>query len=188
MAGTLRLKSNGESKIVIFKAALCYGFAITLRALFLGILCPLIASLTLAMTKNSACKNIYRHCSEQRASEAIERVGCSRRLLATRLAPLAMTQGRIAADVRNDDRRFYDGLLARYWASKGGQAQYAQANYNANKSLNTWKGVDSSLLWSPQSSLIFAHFLGLSLRAMLRSNFAMRTGIPSLLRRLCPIG
>ena len=30
--------SNGESKIVIFKAALCYGFAIALRALFLGIL------------------------------------------------------------------------------------------------------------------------------------------------------
>ena len=31
--------SNGESKIVIFKAALCCGFAIALRALFLGILC-----------------------------------------------------------------------------------------------------------------------------------------------------
>ena len=29
--------SNGESKIVIFKAALCYGFAIALHALFLGI-------------------------------------------------------------------------------------------------------------------------------------------------------
>ena len=29
--------SNGESKIAIFKAALCYGFAIALRALFLGI-------------------------------------------------------------------------------------------------------------------------------------------------------
>ncbi|MDE7195601.1 MAG: hypothetical protein K2N69_01115 [Helicobacter sp.] len=38
MVGTLRLKSNGESKIAIFKAALCYGFAIALRALFLGIL------------------------------------------------------------------------------------------------------------------------------------------------------
>ncbi|MDE7196159.1 MAG: hypothetical protein K2N69_03955 [Helicobacter sp.] len=38
VAGTLRLKSNGESKIVIFKAALCCGFAIALRALFLGIL------------------------------------------------------------------------------------------------------------------------------------------------------
>ena len=34
--------SNGESKIAIFKAALCCGFAIALRALFLGILykCP----------------------------------------------------------------------------------------------------------------------------------------------------
>ena len=30
--------SNRESKIVIFKAALCCGFAIALRALFLGIL------------------------------------------------------------------------------------------------------------------------------------------------------
>ena len=29
--------SNRESKIAIFKAALCYGFAIALRALFLGI-------------------------------------------------------------------------------------------------------------------------------------------------------
>ena len=28
--------SNGESKIAIFKAALCYGFAIALRALFIG--------------------------------------------------------------------------------------------------------------------------------------------------------
>ncbi|MDE7448077.1 MAG: hypothetical protein K2M51_03420, partial [Helicobacter sp.] len=46
------------SKIAIFKAALCYGFAIALRALFIGdclrfcwgILCSLIASL--AMTDN----------------------------------------------------------------------------------------------------------------------------------------
>ncbi|MDE5816920.1 MAG: hypothetical protein K2H55_05410, partial [Helicobacter sp.] len=37
VVGTLRLKSNGESKIAIFKAALCYGFAIALRALFLVI-------------------------------------------------------------------------------------------------------------------------------------------------------
>ena len=29
--------SNGESKIAIFKVALCYGFAIALRTLFLGI-------------------------------------------------------------------------------------------------------------------------------------------------------
>ena len=44
--------SNGESKIAISKAALCCGFAIALRALFLGILCLLIASLTLAMTQD----------------------------------------------------------------------------------------------------------------------------------------
>ncbi|MDE7196873.1 MAG: hypothetical protein K2N69_07635 [Helicobacter sp.] len=37
MVGTSRLKSNGESKIAIFKAALCCGFAIALRALFLVI-------------------------------------------------------------------------------------------------------------------------------------------------------
>ncbi|MDE6044321.1 MAG: hypothetical protein K2F85_02245, partial [Helicobacter sp.] len=46
-----RIMSNGESKIAIFKAALCCGFAIALRALFLGILCLLIASLMLAMTQ-----------------------------------------------------------------------------------------------------------------------------------------
>ncbi|MDE7196783.1 MAG: hypothetical protein K2N69_07180, partial [Helicobacter sp.] len=34
VAGTLRLKSNGESKIAESKAALCYGFAIALRTLF----------------------------------------------------------------------------------------------------------------------------------------------------------
>ena len=32
-----RIMSNGESKIAIFKAALCCGFAIALRALFLVI-------------------------------------------------------------------------------------------------------------------------------------------------------
>ena len=32
-----RIMSNRESKIAIFKAALCYGFAIALRALFLVI-------------------------------------------------------------------------------------------------------------------------------------------------------
>ena len=36
--GILESMSNGESKIALFKAALCYGFAIALRALFLGIL------------------------------------------------------------------------------------------------------------------------------------------------------
>ena len=52
--------SNGESKIAESKAALCYGFAIALRALFLGIVCVfvgisclLVASLALAMTQNN---------------------------------------------------------------------------------------------------------------------------------------
>ncbi|MDE6044577.1 MAG: hypothetical protein K2F85_03545, partial [Helicobacter sp.] len=42
VAGTLRLKSNGESKIAIFKARLCCGFAIALRALLLGIVCVFV--------------------------------------------------------------------------------------------------------------------------------------------------
>ena len=37
VAGKYRIMSNRESKIAIFKAALCYGFAIALRALFLVI-------------------------------------------------------------------------------------------------------------------------------------------------------
>ena len=77
--------SNRESKIAISKAALCYGFAIALRALFIGDslqvpICHcerplgraaineqenptrLIASLTLAMTKNGACKIFLLSC------------------------------------------------------------------------------------------------------------------------------
>ena len=85
--------SNGESKIAESKAALCCGFAIALRALFLGILCLLIASLTLAMTQNSTYKNIHRHCEQaQRASVAINKQRIPIRLIATRLAPLAMTR------------------------------------------------------------------------------------------------
>ncbi|MDE7197132.1 MAG: hypothetical protein K2N69_08970, partial [Helicobacter sp.] len=38
VVGTFKIKSNGESKIAESKAALCCGFAIALRALFLGIL------------------------------------------------------------------------------------------------------------------------------------------------------
>ena len=43
----VKIKSNGESKIAESKAALCYGFAIALRALFRVILCSLIATLAL---------------------------------------------------------------------------------------------------------------------------------------------
>ncbi|MDE7195399.1 MAG: hypothetical protein K2N69_00070, partial [Helicobacter sp.] len=81
-----RIMSNGESKIAESKAALCYGFAIALRALFLGILrfychcervqrawqstvcearvmkilCRSIASLTLAMTIARICSKTQR--------------------------------------------------------------------------------------------------------------------------------
>ena len=59
--------SNGESKIAISKAALCCGFAIALRALFLGILCwgircLLIATLALAMTQEHV---ITSECNER---------------------------------------------------------------------------------------------------------------------------
>ncbi|MDE7196068.1 MAG: hypothetical protein K2N69_03485 [Helicobacter sp.] len=62
MVGTLRLKSNGESKIVESKAALCYGFAIALRALFLGILRRSIATPTLANDETQPTQS----CSQQR--------------------------------------------------------------------------------------------------------------------------
>ncbi|MDE7196894.1 MAG: hypothetical protein K2N69_07740, partial [Helicobacter sp.] len=57
--GILTLVSNGESKIAIFKARLCYGFAIALRALFLVILrfychCEAIAKASKAATKESS--------------------------------------------------------------------------------------------------------------------------------------
>ena len=94
-----RIMSNGESKIVIFKAALCCGFAIALRALFLGILYKclsviargaslaaineqripvrLIATLTLAMTKIAHAKFSIVMLSETKhciiASECNER-------------------------------------------------------------------------------------------------------------------
>ncbi|MDE7195615.1 MAG: hypothetical protein K2N69_01185, partial [Helicobacter sp.] len=77
-----RIMSNGESKIAESKAALCYGFAIALRALFLGILCwgilcRLIATLTLAMTRSSirgATKaHALRHCEHTTYAYAFSR-------------------------------------------------------------------------------------------------------------------
>ena len=76
--------SNGKSKIAIFKAALCCGFAIALRALFLGIL------------------RIYCHCERaQCASVAINRQGIPIRLIATRLAPLAMTRDNDVSSIQH---------------------------------------------------------------------------------------
>ena len=46
--------SNGESKIAIFKAALCCGFAIALRALFLAIL-PYFPSLAEGVGGGLSC-------------------------------------------------------------------------------------------------------------------------------------
>ena len=67
--------SNGESKIAESKAALCCGFAIALRALFLGILCLLIASLALAMTQDYRFALFLRHCELTHASAAINNAG-----------------------------------------------------------------------------------------------------------------
>ena len=99
MVGTLRLKSNGESKIAESKAALCCGFAIALRALFLGILCSLIASRKLAMTqycamfiKNWRCDLVALILSlrEALASWQATVPSIQRRLIAS--LTLAMTQ------------------------------------------------------------------------------------------------
>ncbi|MDE7195660.1 MAG: hypothetical protein K2N69_01410, partial [Helicobacter sp.] len=99
VVGTLRLKSNGESKIAIFKAALCYGFAIALRALFLGIL-PYSPSLAegvrgwVVMLRRS--RNILS-LRASKASAAINKQGIPIRWIATRLKPLAMTNIIIAS-------------------------------------------------------------------------------------------
>ncbi|MDE7196972.1 MAG: hypothetical protein K2N69_08145 [Helicobacter sp.] len=68
MVGTLRLKSNRESKIAESKAALCCGFAIALRALFwdslLGDFVPVDCFASLAMTKIAHAKKIIVMLSE----------------------------------------------------------------------------------------------------------------------------
>ena len=60
--------SNGESKIAVSKAALCCGFAIALRALFLGILCfvvgdsvPVDCFASARNDRNSTYKNFICH-------------------------------------------------------------------------------------------------------------------------------
>ena len=64
--------SNGESKIAIFKARLCCGFAIALRALFLGILyygipCLLIATrlVPFTMTRDNDVSGIQHVCLQR---------------------------------------------------------------------------------------------------------------------------
>ena len=108
--------SNGESKIAESKAALCYGFAIALRALFLGILrfyCHCERPLERVAIKHVKCSWTFdcfayarsdtstRHCSEQHASVAINEQQIPKRiptrLLATRLKPLAMTQSTVSS-------------------------------------------------------------------------------------------
>ena len=91
VAGKIESMSNGESKIAIFKAALCYGFAIALRALFLGILCSLIATrLTpLAMTQG--------HVIAAKRERSKQPCRAFRDVSATRLA-LAMRLARISRD------------------------------------------------------------------------------------------
>ena len=56
-------------------------------------------------------------------------------------------------------------------------------NYKANKSLKSLNGIASSSFWLAQIFFICSHFLGLSFRAILRSNFSISSGIPSLLLR-----
>ena len=66
--------SNGESKIAESKARLCYGFAIALRALFLGILCygilcPLIA--TLAPLARNDTQNLEAASKQQQHANSL---------------------------------------------------------------------------------------------------------------------
>ena len=89
--------SNGESKIAIFKVRLCYGFAIALRALFLGILCLLIASRKLAMThplpppqgrgnRGATKMHALCHCEHSQECVASNRVGILCLLIAALVA------------------------------------------------------------------------------------------------------
>ena len=90
-----------HGKIAITKAALCYGFAIALRALFLGILCSLIATLALAITQEHVI------ASEQRASVAKQgyparllcRIECTNALAMTMIPTLPTTDSGIWAKI-----------------------------------------------------------------------------------------
>ena len=68
--------SNGESKIAESKAALCYGFAIALRALFMGILLLLCWGDSMLVDCNANARNDPKkhHCAHNGASVARNRV------------------------------------------------------------------------------------------------------------------
>ena len=84
--------SNGESKIAESKAALCCGFAIALRALFIGD-SLLGDSLPIDCFASARNDTRTRHCERAHwASAATNRQGIPIRWIATRLAPLAMTR------------------------------------------------------------------------------------------------
>ena len=64
--------SNGESKIAIFKAALCCGFAIALRAFFIGDSMPLDCFASLAMTQGHVIASEQRERGKQQAKNPKE--------------------------------------------------------------------------------------------------------------------
>ena len=81
--------SNGKSKIAFSKAALCCGFAIALRALFIGdSLLVDCFGYRLAMTQDYRFALFLRHCERaHRASEANNRVERSKTLDCFEQAP-----------------------------------------------------------------------------------------------------
>ena len=68
--------SNGESKSAIFKARLCCGFAIALRALFLGILpySPSLAEGVRGWVVMLSVSETSCHCEHSLECAAINRV------------------------------------------------------------------------------------------------------------------
>ena len=85
-----RIMSNRESKIAESKARLCCGFAIALRALFLGIVCFVVGDSLLvdcfasARNDNRILKNpTICHCEHSQECEAINRHGIPTRSIAT---------------------------------------------------------------------------------------------------------
>ena len=68
--------SNGESKIAIFNAALCHGFAIALRALFLGILSysPSLAEGVRGWVVMLSVSETSCHCEHSLECAAIKRL------------------------------------------------------------------------------------------------------------------
>src|SRR3954470_12794444 len=80
------------------------------------------------------------------------------------------------------------GVVANFFVELGEPVLQVDAHQMIIRSTNSLTGVCSSFFWSMHSSRIaFCCFSG-KRRARLRSNFSTRCGMPSLRRRLWPMG